>query len=255
MALFTDGDWITSQHLQAYEASVLDVAGGEGIDLDTKIALAADLVSDEVLTFLLEHETQDPKAPTRRSVGVSDVVITTALRRWITMQALSWTFQDAYHNQLNDRFRAKWSAYERLAFDAKAQTWRQGIGLALNPIARSMTPVVSSQAGVPANGTVYLRVTQLNASGAEGAPSPTVAVIPLAGEQIVLRAAALEDGCTGWHLYAGYSADSIARQSSAPLSTNESWIMPGGGLVGGKAPGDGPRPDVFVTGGFLFRRG
>jgi hypothetical protein len=57
MALLTDGNPNDTEGLRVYETAILDVAHVETIDLDAKLGLATEEVSQEVLNILLGHTT------------------------------------------------------------------------------------------------------------------------------------------------------------------------------------------------------
>jgi hypothetical protein len=254
MALFTDGEWTTVEGLRAYESTILEVAEGQSIDLESKIELGAAEVGDELLSFLLENADQDPKAGTRRGMGLADVVVTPLVRRWVTMQALAGVFRDAYHNQLNDRFRGKWEAYERQAKAAKEHTWRQGVGLVLEPIPRASEPEVLLEAGTPMDGVLYVQVSWVNARMQEGAPSAAIALEATAGMGFAVSAGPLPAHAVAWRVYAGLSRDSLTRQIPGDLAPGAIW-RPSGAVSQGPQPSDGQASEVFVTGGHRLRRG
>ncbi|MFM2124054.1 MAG: hypothetical protein RL328_505, partial [Acidobacteriota bacterium] len=68
--LLTDGNPNKTEDLRAYESAILNVANGEAIDLDVKLALATEEITQDVLDFLVN------RYESRRSRGVSDVVVT-----------------------------------------------------------------------------------------------------------------------------------------------------------------------------------
>ena len=89
MALLTDGNPNDTEALRVYESSILDVAHVEGIDLDAKLSLATEEVSQEVLNFLLDHAAADPVGSGRRAEGVADVVVTAQVKRWHALHTLA----------------------------------------------------------------------------------------------------------------------------------------------------------------------
>ena len=84
--LLTDVCPNDTEALRVYESAVLDVANMEAIDLNLKLRLALDEIVDDVLDILLSHST-DFTALSRRTKGVSDVVLTPQMKRW---HALHW---------------------------------------------------------------------------------------------------------------------------------------------------------------------
>ena len=82
MALLTDGNPNDTEALRVYETAILDVAHVELIDLDAKMGLATEEISQEVLNVLLGHtQVSDPQGNMRRRIGVSDVVVTSQMKR------------------------------------------------------------------------------------------------------------------------------------------------------------------------------
>src|SRR5579862_388959 len=135
MALLTDGNPNDATGLQVYESGILDVAATEKIDLDVKLGLSTEEISEDVLNVLLDHtRTVDPQSNIRRTVGVSDVVVTPPMRRWHAMHTLEIVYRDAFNNQLNDRYRAKLSEYHELSRQARDSMIKFGIGLVLAPV-------------------------------------------------------------------------------------------------------------------------
>src|SRR5215472_8722145 len=116
MALLTDGNPNDNTALIVYESGILDVAATEKIDLDVKLGLATEEISEDVLNILLDHtRTVDPQSNIRRSVGVSDVVVTPQMKRWHALDTLEIVYRDTFNNQLNDRYRPKAAEYHELS--------------------------------------------------------------------------------------------------------------------------------------------
>src|SRR5437763_15819594 len=126
--LLTDACPNDTEALRVYESAVLDVANNESIDLAIKLGLALDEVIEDVLDILLSHSS-DAAALLRRMKGVSDVVVTPQMKRWHAVHALEVFYRDAFNNQLNDRYQAKFLEYHELSRVAKLHTVRFGIGL------------------------------------------------------------------------------------------------------------------------------
>ncbi len=256
MALMTDGNPNGTEELRVYEASILSVSHMEEIDLDAKLGLATEEVSQEVLDMLLGH---DPAAVGldggRRTIGVSDVVVTPQVKRWHALHTLSVVYRDVYHNQLNDRYRMKWEEYRTLSREAREQAMRFGIGLVTTPIPRAGLPSFSVVAGLIAATTYYVRVSWVGANGQEGAGSFPTTYLTVDGSRLVVTPPSAPTVATAWNVYIGLTYDSLILQNAAPISTGVSFTLPAGGLVVGRAPGGGQAPDMYVTGGRLLRRG
>ncbi len=107
MALFTDPAVVTLDDLLEFEASLAGVASSYGIDVDNKISLATSAISDKLMLWLLNSGAADPQWLNRRMLGLSTVVVTPSLQRWICFESLSRVFAEAYNVQLNTRFQGK----------------------------------------------------------------------------------------------------------------------------------------------------
>ena len=109
MALIQDGPISSLEDLRVYETSLLETASIEGVSLSSKIDLAQQELGSEILRFLIQQlEPTESVTPSK----LAQVVATDPLRRWHALRTLAVFFRDVHHNQLNDRYRAKWDAYE-----------------------------------------------------------------------------------------------------------------------------------------------
>src|SRR5580704_4818274 len=127
--LLTDGSPNNTEDLRVYESAILGVANVEMIDLGVKLELAADEIAEDVLDFLLDHSGAEPQvfsrwqlgtpAAWRRRMGVSDVVVTRQMKRWHAVHTLEIVYRDAFNNQLNDRYQAKFLEYQELSRSAR----------------------------------------------------------------------------------------------------------------------------------------
>lgn len=253
MALLIDGSLNDNEALRVYESGILDVAHVETIDLEAKLGLAAEEVSDEVLDVLLDHMT-DPQGAGRRSAGISDVVVTPQMKRWHAVHTLEIVYRDAFNNQLNDRYLAKFQEYRELSRNARGHTARFGIGISLNPIRRAEKPALSFIAGLLSATTYYVQVSWLNALGQEGAPSETTSFDSPLGSLLVVQARNPPANATGWNVFVGLSDTTLQQQNNAPLSVGGTFTLSNAGVVAGSAPGSGQSADVYVVGGPMLRR-
>jgi hypothetical protein len=254
--LLTDGNPNDTDDLRVYESAILDVANTEAIDLNAKLGLATQEISEDVLDVLLDHTRAfDPQSTMRRTKGVSDVVVTPQLKRWHALHTLGVVYRDAFNNQLNDRYEAKCIEYGELSKNARDRTYHFGIGLALNPLPQAQCPLFSFVAGyVPAT-MYYAQVSWVSASGQVGAPSdPTTYQTPADGLAVV-TAVNPPVAATGFNVYMGLTPDTITLQNSATVAVGASFTLPSSGLVVGVAPGSGQAADVYVVGGPTLRRG
>lgn len=256
MALLTDGNPNDGEALRVYETAILDVASVEAIDLDAKLGLATEEVSEDVLDILLDHtRSVDPVSNLRRIVGVSDVVVTAQMRRWHALHTLEIVYRDAFHNQLNDRYQAKFKEYQELSRSAREHTIRFGIGLALNPIPKADAPALSSVTGAAAAAIYYVQVGWTAATGQEGAASDLTELETLGGSLPRAQAVNPPKNATGFNVYLGLTPATVTRQNAVPIAVGQSFTLPASGLLPGVAPGTGQTADIYVIGGRMLRRG
>jgi len=256
MALLTDGNPNDTLALQVYESAILNVAHLESIDLEIKLTLATAELTEDVLDILLDHARAfDPESTIRRTKGVSDVVVSPQMQRWHALHTLEIVYRDAFNDQLNDRYQAKFLEYRELAKDAFAHTVRFGIGLALTPIPQAQQPVLSTVGGNGAAGTFYVQMSWTSASGQEGAPSDATAFATAARQNLMVQPLNPPAVATGFNVYIGPTEATVARQNASPIAVGGTFTMPDSGLIAGVAPGTGQAADVFVVGGQMLRRG
>jgi hypothetical protein len=255
--LLTDGNPNNTADLQVYETMILSVANIEGIDLDAKLGLATEEISEDVLDILLDHtRSVDPESTLRRMIGVSDVVVSPQMKRWHALHTLAVVYRDAFNNQLNDRYQAKWNEYKILSQNAKLHTIHVGIGLSLAPIPEAETPEFSTTDSAGSADTIYyVAVTWVSAMGAEGAPSPVTTFEAPAGTAMVVTAVNPPEIATGFNVYAGLTATSLTLQNSPAVAVGESFTLPAGTLAAGTPVGDGQTADTYIVGGPTLRRG
>jgi|SRR5579871_1816015 len=257
MALFTDGPINEAIDLQNYENSVLSVANTEQIDLGGKSALAQGEIAAELELFLLRRF----RAPDyfwgvniRRTAGVCDVVVTDPLRRWHALKTLALLYRDAYHNQLNDRYKGKWSEYEQLA-KASAETYFQiGVGLVAGPIPKAALPALSTTPGTGPAATYYAAVAWLNSTGQAGALSDVAQLTTATGQQLVVTSMNPPPSAAGWNAYVGSSPEKVTLQNSGPIAVGNTWTLTSG-LHAGPVPGGGQQPTWFLVDQRVIERG
>ena len=255
MALFTDGPINKMIDLQNYENAILDVASTETIDLAGKIDLAQREMSTELTLFLLRRLPQrDVHTSVRRSIGVSDVVVTDQLRQWHAYKTLALVYRDAYNNQLNDRYKGKWTQYEELAKRGLQNYLQIGVGLVANPIPKGPLPALRTVPGTASADTFYVSTTWVNQQGQEGSPSEIAQISTLDGQQLVVGSQDPPAGATAWNVYVGKSPDTVTLQNGNPIAPGTEWTA-SGGLTQGIRPGDGQQPTWFLADERLIERG
>jgi hypothetical protein len=191
----------------------------------------------------------------RRSIGVSDVVITPQIKRWHAVHTLEIVYRDAFNNQLNDRYQAKFLEYQKLSRNARERSFHFGIGLALVPIPQAPSPMFSAVAGLIPAVTYYARASWVGAAGQEGAASVLTTYDAPAGSLPVVQMTDPPAAATGFNVYLGLTPDGVALQNPVPVPVGQSFTLPGTGLAAGRAPGSGQAADIFISGGPMVRRG
>jgi hypothetical protein len=252
--LLTDSCLNDTEALRVYESAVLDVANTEMIDLAVKLHLAQDEIVEDVLDILLSHSS-DFTALSRRMKGVSDVVVTPQLKRWHGVHTLEVFYRDAFNNQLNDRYQAKYQEYHELSAVARQHTVRFGIGLVNNPIPQADVPQVTFTGGPPPAAVFYIQVSWVSATGQEGAPSKLTAIQSADGQVPVIQAINPPLGAAGFNVYVSLTNANLALQNSSPLPVGGSLTLNQTGPIAGRAPENGQVPDLYVTGGSNLIRG
>ena len=255
--LLTDGCPNTTEDLRVYESAILDVSNEETINLDAKLKLGTEEVSEIVLNILMSHTSVSTGSDAvRRALGVSDVVVTRQLKRWHALYTLSIFYRDAYNNQLNDRYLAKWNEYTLLARGAQDLTTQYGIGLVNTPVPQAGTPVLGVAPGLLAATIYYAQITWVSGTGAEGNPSQATAYeTSLASVLTVTNGSPVPSVAMGFNVYLGLTDCTTTLQNSTPIAIGQTFTEASTGLVAGVPVGMGQLPDTYVTGGSVLRRG
>lgn len=256
MALFTDGLINSSGELQKYESDILNVASTEGIDMTAKASLAQEQIASDLILFLRRNRFNSDWYVGRRAPHLHDIVITNTLKRWHCYETLGMTYQDAYNNQLNDRYQGKWTQYVQLAAAAEQTLFEIGVGVVDNPVPKGSPPEISL-APMSVSGTnFYVRGSWINSIGQEGLASDVVQATADTGSAIIVRMPHAPAGVVSWNLYAGMAPNAVTLQNSTPLAPNQSWIAPATGLSSsGRNPGSGQTPDRWVIDRRILQRG
>jgi hypothetical protein len=249
MALFTDAGVVTINDLLEYEGTLIQVASDHGINVDTKIALATSAIGDRLMLWLLNMGSSDPQFITRRVIGLSTVVVTDPLRRWLVFESLNRIFSEAYNLQLNTRFQGKWQEYQNQAKSAADYAFQSGLGIVFNALSEPDMPLVYVQLGGPSSGAMFIQTTWVDSKSAESAPSPVNGLIlPVDSAVSVAMAEGTLNApaaAAGWNIYAGIGQPPT-RQNSVPLIIGSTWQMPSTGLVIGSVVGEGQMPNFFI---------
>ncbi len=259
MALFTDTAVVTIDDLLPIEATLVQVAASHGIDVDTKIDLAQNGISDKLMLWLLNSGAADPQWLTRRVIGLSTVVVTPTLQRWICFESLARIYAEAYNAQLNTRYQGMWEEYKKEADEASNLFYLTGVGIVYNPLPKPAMPLISFQTGnVPAQ-AMFIQTAWVDASGNESALSVENGAVLTANSS---AAVAMAEGAlgapaaaAGWSVYGGSQSGDLTRQNVTPLAVGSTWDLPASGLQIGPPPIDGQLAALYITLANRFRRG
>ena len=259
MALFTDIAVITLDDLLPYEATLVEIASPHGINVETKIRLASSAIKDKLMVWLRDAGVSDPQFVTRRQIGLSTVVVTPAMRRWLSFESLSRFYAEAYNIQLNPRFQGKWVEYQQESEKARDLVIRDGVGIVYHPLPAPSAPQVTVETGTLAAQSIFVQTTWVDANGAESAISVVNGL--LLNDNSGVSVSMAEEGtqipptATGWNVYLSSSQTGPALQNSVPLDLGSSWSLPAGGVVMGVAPTGGQMSDFYIPVGNRIRRG
>lgn len=243
MALFSDGEICSIEDLRAYESSILDAASEEGVDVTVKLALAQREVGSEIYRFLVAQTAVHNEIPT---IGLPQVFITEELRQWHALRTLALTFRDAHHNQLNDRYKAKWAEYDKQASLAESRYFEIGVGIVSRPSSRALAPTVTGVPGVASPGIFEVRVAWLNALGQEGSLSDRTIFSTQDGSVAVVDGRMQPGDGTSFNVYAGPLGGAVTKQNVTPVLRTETWRSSATGFITGSRPTGGQQPDFYL---------
>lgn len=259
MALFTDADVVTLDDLLQYEASLVEIASTHGINVQTKINLALSNIADRVMLWLLKIGASDPQWLTRRVIGVSTVVVTPPVKKWICFDALSRFFAEAYNVQLNTRFQAKWQEYQQMASASVDMVFDTGLGIVYSPLPEPALPLVSIETGTAPASSLFIQTAWVDARGAEGALSPVNGVIVPDQSSIAVGMAEgvlnAPQAAVGWNVYVSSTETGLTKQNLAVMQLGSTWQLPTAGLIQGAAPINGQAPDYQIAMSRQIQRG
>ncbi len=254
MALLMDGSPNTVEMLKAVESSIADVAAIELIDVDIKMGLALEEISESLMVYLLQLGTQDPQYLTRRQLGVSTIVLTPPLRRWHALLSIALIYRDAYHNQLNERYLAKWKYFNGVAAEARRTLLQTGLGVVNGAIAKAPTPVTGLAIGQWSPGSYLVRIAWVDSAGRVGSASEATTVELVSGSAPTVTAPAPPAGISGWNVYVAAIGSTPTLQNTSPLGFATAWVAPVAGPAVGVAIGDGQSPDRYIADNQSFFR-
>lgn len=245
MALLIDESVPSVQDLLRCDGSLMDVAGAEGIDLQSKLSMARAAIVTRLQIFLGDRG--------ERPATIESVVVTEPLERWITLSAISLAFRDGHFRHLSDRYKEKWLLYDKLAESARDDLMRMGIGRTGAPIRRPTIGVTSVVTGSLAEGSYALAISAVNEAGEESEPSEVATLYLSAGGGIRFDAPVLMDATLRWNVYAGRTVEDLYRQNDTPLASTAAMVLQA--LENYGRPGKGQQPTTYTSEVRSIRRG
>jgi hypothetical protein len=163
------------------------------------------------------------------------------------LHTLALTFRDAFHNQVNDRYRENWRHYVSASAEARSVLFRIGLGFVLHPLPRPAKPTVVERTGQLPAGSYQVQTAWVNAQGQVSAPSEAVSTVLSSTGGLRVTMPLAPTGASGWHVYVGELGGDLYQQNVETLSLGETWNSSGGALLSGEMPGSGQFADVYVA--------
>jgi hypothetical protein len=251
MPLFMDGPISSIEDLTAQDSQLPAVAGGEGIDVTRKLALAQEEIGLDVTGMLGRLS----RADSRSWLSLPNVVVTPALKLWHTYRTLEVVYADAYNSQLNDRYAGRRDQFREMAKRARERLMEIGVGMTLNPVPQAATPAVAPAPGrALAAETYFVTTAWMNGRGDEGASSAPAA-IAVSGTTLLVTPGDAPDGVAAWNVYLGTDPEEMVLQNDAAIPIGQTWLQPSPPAPQGRQPGTGQSPDFLKPLPRLIQRG
>lgn len=254
MALFTDGI-STIQDLVSQDSSALATAQAENIDLNNKLVLAQEDIGIELTTLLQRSETYDWQFWMQPNPQLNNIVVTPPLQRWHVFQTLALLYQDAYNNQLNDRYKGKRDQFQQLAEWAMDKLIQTGLGIVADPLPQAAAPQLTAIPGGQPAATYYASVSWLNAEGEEGQAGFPSSLTTGAGSVLAVQPLSPPANAVSWNAFVGSSPNTLALQCDNPLSFDQIWVQAAPVCTVGRAPGSGQSANYLRALPYVIQRG
>jgi hypothetical protein len=254
MALFTDGI-STIQDLMAQDSSVLATAQTENIDLSQKLSLAQQELGIELTALLQRSSTYDWQFWLQPYPQLNNIVVTPPLQLWHVFQTLKLVYQDAYFNQLNNRYGGKRDQFQQLVKWAMDKLIQTGVGVVSDPMPQATPPQLTSIPGGKLAMTYCASTSWLNLENEEGQASNPSTLSVVAGNALVAQPVNQPANATAWNVYVGLSPTAMALQNTSPLALDQVWVQAGPVSTLGQPPGSGQAPDYLRALPRLLQRG
>jgi hypothetical protein len=254
MALFTDGT-ATIQDLMSHDSSILTTSQTENIDLSQKLAIAKNEIGIELTTLLQRSNTYDWEFWLQPNPQLNNIVATPSLQLWCIFQTLTLVYQDAYFNQLNDRYQQKRDGFAQQAKWAMDKLIQTGIGIVSDPIQQAVPPLLTPVPGGQPAMTYFASVSWTNAEGEEGQAGNASCLTVDAGNALAVQATNQPTNAVNWNVFIGPSATSLVIQNPTPLSLDQVWVQAGPLSAAGRGPGSGQAPNYLRALPRVIQRG
>jgi hypothetical protein len=256
MALFIDGPPSRIEDLTNQDSGLLDVCRNERIDTTVKLALSQDELAVDLTVMFERQRSRYTNLLAPHNLDLRHLAVTPVLKMWHTWQTLTLIYRDAYFNQLNDRYQAKWEQYQLLATSARLKLQETGVGLVLDPLPRPSGPLLSPTPATESAGTFYFTVSFLNAVGEESASSSAESITVPDGNAIDVQLVSPPANAIGWNVFGGSSPETMYLQTESPLAIGDDFIFfPSSAAASGDTPGNGQVPNLIRALPRLIQRG
>jgi hypothetical protein len=256
MALFIDGSPSNIEDLTDQDSGLLDVCRIQQIDAGRKLNLAYREIDVEIESMFEQQRSVYSPYCGHPRLRIGQIAITPPLKMWHTWHTLSLVYRDAYFDQLNDRFQAKWNEFRAMAESAKNRLRDLGIGLVLDPLPRSTPPGLTPVPATETGGTFYFAVTLRNAAGEHSAPSSVETIQLSGGNAVDVQLTGAAANATGWDVYVGSSPKTCCKQNDGLLSLGDAWsFYPSTAVLNGPLPKAGQDPNFLRALPRLLQRG
>lgn len=244
--LFTDGTILNIDDLREHDNFVLEVAGTEAIELNSKLSVAQREIGYELTSFL---RTRCPGTDLR------NVIVTGQLRDLLVIHTLSAVYRDAYNLHLNDRYLGRWREFTKASERGLLRLLHNGVGMAAVPVPRPAKPEVSTSGqGGLAQGAYAIQTAWHHVTGIIGEKSAPFSVDVSTEGTITIDAGIAPPNTLGWHVFIGYQDEIPLRQNETALPVGVLWTQAAGlryDLVGPEPTG----PDYYVRNSGQIARG
>lgn len=254
MALFTDGI-STIQDLASQDSSVLTTAQIENIDLAVKLTAAQQALGIELTSLLQQSNTYDWQFWLQPQPQLNNIVVTPPLQLWHVFQTLLMVYQDAYFNQLNDRYKSKRDQFQQRAKWAMDKLIETGLGIASDPVPQAALPQLTSIPGGEPGSTYFVSTSWLNTEGEEGEASLPGCLTTTAGTALAVQPVNQPTNASAWNVYVGLTADTLALQNTMPQALDQVWVQAGPVVTAGQGPSSGQAPDYLRALPHILQRG